>query len=129
MPPSAPSFPSLTTSGIDPIHRSEINEAFPAAKYTCPFGEEKHSAVSLRVQSRKNRRTPVNIVEMPRPKSRPRRDTVSAASVPPTTTSDPFYMFFSLPNTPDSENPVYIERRKRPLMTTIIPGVGTESYI
>ena len=84
LPPSAPSFPSLTTSGIDPVHRSEIDEAFPAAKYTCPFGEEKHSAVSLRVQSRKNRRTPVNIVEMPRPKSRPRRDTVSAASVPPT---------------------------------------------
>ncbi len=56
-----------------------------------PFGEEKHSAVSLRVQSRKNRRTPVNIVEMPRPKSRPRRDAVSAASLP---SSEPFYMFF-----------------------------------
>ena len=66
---------------------------------------------------------------MPRPKSRPRRDTVSAASVP-ASASEPFYMFFSLPNTPDTENPVYVERRKRPpLVTTIMPGVGTESYI
>jgi hypothetical protein len=73
---------------------------------------------------------------MPRPKSRPRRDTVSAASAsaasvqpPSAPPSEPFYMFFSLPNTPDTENPVYVERRKRPLMSTIIPGVGTESYI
>ena len=30
--------------------RSDFDDNFPAAKYTCPFGEEKHSAVSLRVQ-------------------------------------------------------------------------------
>jgi len=92
-----------------------------------PFGEEKHSAISLRVQSRKQRRTPVNIVEMPRPRSRPRRDAASAT----TTTSDAFHLFFSLPNTPDTENPIYLERRRRNvnMMPALIPGVGTESYI
>jgi len=122
-PPTETNFPPFAPS-INPIHRQHIDETFPAAKYTCPFGEEKHSAVSLRVQSRKTRRTPVNIVEMPRPRSRPRRD-VASASEPP------FQLFFSLPNTPDTENPIYLERRRRNVnvIPTLIPGIGTESYI
>ena len=96
--------------------------AASAATYESPFGEDSRPHTSTRVKSRTKPRTPYvqsapQMTHVKRPRSR-RTATASASTQDEATSS--FYMFLSLPNTPDTElmmNP----------SSKVIPG--TESYI
>ena len=106
-----------------------------AATYTSPFGEENSDTrPTTRAKSRTNQRTPFvqsapqllpTHVKRPRSRRKPQIqpcDTTSATS---------FQMFLSLPNTPDTEDPLKIDHRynnvhRRP---HLFPGLSSESYI
>ena len=102
--------------------------AASAATYESPFGEDSRPHTSTRVKSRTKPRTPYvqsapQMSHVKRPRSRRTAATSAASAASEATTSEAtssFYMFLSLPNTPDTElmmNP----------SSKVIPG--TESYI
>ena len=106
-----------------------------AATYTSPFGEENSDTrPTTRAKSRTNQRTPFvqsapqllpTHVKRPRSRRKPQIqpcDTTSATS---------FQMFLSLPNTPDTEDPLKIDHRYNNVQRRphLFPGLNSESYI
>ena len=98
-----------------------------AATYTSPFGEDQSEEMrpQTRAKTRTNPRTPYVqstpqlLPNIKRPRSRrkpPEQETTSTSS---------FQMFLSLPNTPDTEDPLKILQANR----QFAPGLCNESYI
>ena len=100
---------------------SKISEA---ATYTSPFGEDESETIrpQTRAKARTHQRTPYSQsqssqhIKRPRSRKKPAEDQTEASG----TTS--FQMFLSLPNTPDTEDPL----RTYP---HLMPGLSSESYI
>jgi len=121
-------------SSASSASRMVVNE--PAASYTSPFGEENTNnpiRPQTRAKSRTNPRTPyvqsapqLTHNQAKRPRSRRK---VSVAENDENPKSDPntagFQMFLSLPNTPDTEDPLRMLRTK----PNVVPILGTQSYI
>jgi len=112
---------------------SKISEA---ASYTSPFGEDQSEVVrpQTRAKARTNLRTPyvqsaphlVPHLKRPRSRRKPQGDDDGITQPRDDSTSNSsFQMFLSLPNTPDTEDPLKIFHANR----QFAPGLCNESYI
>ena len=114
---------------VNPVNNSKINEV---ATYESPFGEDQTARPQTRAKSRTKPRTPY-VQSAPslqitakRPRVR-KRPSTTQDSMAATTSSNTNSMstFLSLPNTPDTEDPMRIYRTNPHL----VPGLSSETYI
>ena len=114
---------------VNPVNNSKINEV---ATYESPFGEDQTARPQTRAKSRTKPRTPF-VQSAPslqitakRPRVR-KRPSTTQDSMAATTSSNTNSMstFLSLPNTPDTEDPMRIYRTNPHL----VPGLSSETYI